>query len=187
MQNEITELRNQVRTLKRIVCLVCVFLFLGCASTKKNDDAGKSKTTPEYEFRHDVARENFGLGYKAVYSWMYYDINEVIDVFGEPTKIIVGEKGVKHYRWDVYAPPPLPTYAISNNSWGDWGGMFRMKIENNIVVEIFSSGDSLDYIQAFGTLRNKNAPYKKQKCEKRDCKDKPHHSRHPSPPPSTTP
>ena len=37
MENEITELRNQVRTLKRIVCLVCcmfgVFMFAGCAST----------------------------------------------------------------------------------------------------------------------------------------------------------
>ena len=36
MQNEITELRNQVRTLKRIVCLVCclfaVFMFMGCSS-----------------------------------------------------------------------------------------------------------------------------------------------------------
>ena len=36
MQNEITELRNQVRTLKRIVCFVCcvfgVFVFAGCSS-----------------------------------------------------------------------------------------------------------------------------------------------------------
>ena len=35
MQNEITELRNQVRTLKRIVCLACCFgsvlLLSGCS------------------------------------------------------------------------------------------------------------------------------------------------------------
>ena len=31
MQNEITELRNQVRTLKRIVCLVCCLFALFCS------------------------------------------------------------------------------------------------------------------------------------------------------------
>jgi len=31
MQNEITELRNQVRTLKRIVCLACCFFALFCS------------------------------------------------------------------------------------------------------------------------------------------------------------
>jgi hypothetical protein len=39
MQNEITELRNQVRTLNRIVCLMCclfgVFMFAGCSSASK--------------------------------------------------------------------------------------------------------------------------------------------------------
>jgi len=38
MQNEITELRNQVRTLKRIVCLVCclfgVLMFTGCTKSQ---------------------------------------------------------------------------------------------------------------------------------------------------------
>ena len=38
MQNEITELRNQVRTLKRIVCLVCclfgVLMFTGCTESQ---------------------------------------------------------------------------------------------------------------------------------------------------------
>ena len=29
MQNDITELRNQVRTLNRIVCLLCCLLFAG--------------------------------------------------------------------------------------------------------------------------------------------------------------
>ena len=37
MQNEITELRNQVRTLKRIVCLMCCLfastMFAGCEGT----------------------------------------------------------------------------------------------------------------------------------------------------------
>ena len=41
MQNEITELRNQVRTLKRIVCLACclfgVFVFMGCRTVRPED------------------------------------------------------------------------------------------------------------------------------------------------------
>ena len=54
MQNEITELRNQVRTLKRFVCLVCclfVFGMLGgCFSTPQASDCdeltGELETSP---------------------------------------------------------------------------------------------------------------------------------------------
>ena len=49
MQNEITELRNQVRTLKRIVCLVCclfgVFMFIGCSSRGANMNRGGTYTS----------------------------------------------------------------------------------------------------------------------------------------------
>ena len=49
MQNEITELRNQVRTLKRIVYLVCclfgVFLCIGCSSLGANMDSGGTDTS----------------------------------------------------------------------------------------------------------------------------------------------
>ena len=54
MQNEITELRNQVRTLKRIVCLVCCFFVFGiiggCFSSLNASDynelTGEWETSP---------------------------------------------------------------------------------------------------------------------------------------------
>ena len=49
MQNDITELRNQVRTLKRIVCLVCclfgVFVFIGCSSRRENMNRARTYTS----------------------------------------------------------------------------------------------------------------------------------------------
>ena len=49
MQNEITELRNQVRTLKRIVCLVCclfVFWMIGGCHNNYNKLTGEWETSP---------------------------------------------------------------------------------------------------------------------------------------------
>ena len=49
MQNEITELRNQVRTLKKIVCLACclfgVIVFAGCSSWVGNASTWYDSTT----------------------------------------------------------------------------------------------------------------------------------------------
>ena len=49
MQNEITELRNQVRTLKMVVCLVCclfgVFVFIGCSGRGANMNRGGTYTS----------------------------------------------------------------------------------------------------------------------------------------------
>jgi hypothetical protein len=57
MQNEITELRNQVRTLKRIVCLVgCVFVgacFTGCQS-----DSCVEKIQRQVEVDNQIRKES---------------------------------------------------------------------------------------------------------------------------------
>ena len=58
MQNEITELRNQVRTLKRIVCMVCcvfgVFMFIGCSSRGANMNSGGTYTSDNTDERRII-------------------------------------------------------------------------------------------------------------------------------------
>ena len=57
MQNEITELRNQVRTLKRIVCLVCC-LFVGACFTGCQSDSCVEKIQRQLKTDNQIRKES---------------------------------------------------------------------------------------------------------------------------------
>ena len=66
MQNEITELRNQVRTLKRIVCLVCCLFIFGLIVGCNNRVVTTSDTRQVTLLRQQALVEQIAPGREVV-------------------------------------------------------------------------------------------------------------------------
>ena len=115
MQNEITELRNQVRTLKRIVCLTLVLFTITLPSCRNRQ--------PFYDSINAI-QDNSQRGLIAVRTWKGQSFKDALREFGPPSQEFKGSDGVIYYKWYL--------------SKGEFELNFQVK--DGIIIEVDSNG-----------------------------------------------
>ena len=141
MQNEINELRNQVRTLKGIACLVCclygVFCSIGC-SEHQYPLWNPTKIEGDGAVRLQRNQSQASLEAKRP-AWDHSELrvgltkSEVIDLFGEPTSIR-SEHGMEIWDYEFHK----------------WEQGFKSTISNLLKFIVLDTGAEL----RFWNLRN---------------------------------
>ena len=116
MQNEITELRNQVRVLKRIVCLTLVLFTITLPSCSTNNSM-------------NAISDNSYRGLIAVDTWNGESFNDALREFGPPSQEFKGSDGVIYYKWYL--------------SRGKFELNFQVK--DGIIIEVDSNGSNGAY------------------------------------------